>query len=126
MSKKSLVTIGLMVAVLSMIVAGSVFAQITPGTVPGPIVPGQGPTSVGGWVQVLVNVVKWIYTIIFIVAVLFILLAAFNFVTSKGDAAKTETAKKQLLYAVIGIAVALLSYGIVSLVQSSVTSGLAS
>jgi NAD/NADP transhydrogenase beta subunit len=70
------------------------------------------------------TVVKWIYTIIFIVAVLFILLAAFNFITSKGDQTKVQTAKKQLLYAVIGIAVALLSYGVVNLVQNSLQSGL--
>jgi len=31
---------------------------------------------------IFVNVIRWIYTIFFVVAVLFILLAAYNFVTS--------------------------------------------
>jgi ABC-type uncharacterized transport system permease subunit len=82
-----------------------------------------GPVTVSGWVTILVNIVQWFYTIIFIVAVLFILLAAFNFITSKGDPTKVTEAKKQLLYAVIGIAVALLSYGVVSLVQNSLSTG---
>ncbi len=123
MSKKSLITIGLMVAVLAFGIGIGAYA-INPGDIPGPIVNTVGPTSVSGWVDVLITVVRWIYTIIFIVAVLFILLAAFNFITSKGDATKTGTAKKQLLYAVIGIAVALLSYGVVTLVRTSLQSGL--
>ena len=80
-------------------------------------------TTIGGVVGVLIIVVKWVYTILFIVAVLFILLAAFNFITSKGDAEKVGTAKKQLLYAVVGIAVGLLAYAIVELVRGSLGSG---
>ncbi len=123
MSKKSLITIGLMVAVLALGIGTSAFA-VNPGDIPGPIVNTVGPTSISGWVDVLITIVRWIYTIIFIVAVLFILLAAFNFITSKGDAVKTGTAKKQLLYAVVGIAVALLAYGVVTLVRTSLQSGL--
>ncbi len=81
-------------------------------------------TTVGGLVGVLLTAVKWVYTILFIVAVLFILLAAFNFITSKGDAEKVGTAKKQLLYAVVGIAVGLLAFAIVELVQNSIGTGL--
>jgi uncharacterized membrane protein len=122
MSKKIFATIGLM-ALIAAAGMASVYA-IGPGEIPGPIVNTVGPTSVTGWVDVLITLVRWVYTIIFIVAVLFILLAAFNFITSKGDAVKTATAKNQLLYAVIGIAVALLSYGIVTLVRTSLQSGL--
>jgi uncharacterized membrane protein len=122
MSKKIFATVGLM-ALLAVTGMASVYA-IGPGEIPGPIVNTVGPTSVTGWVDVLITVVRWVYTIIFIVAVLFILLAAFNFITSKGDAVKTATAKNQLLYAVIGIAVALLSYGIITLVRTSLQSGL--
>jgi hypothetical protein len=121
MAKKIFATVGLMV--LALVIGTSVLA-VTPGTVPGPIVGAVGPTSVTGWVDILITAVRWVYTIIFIVAVLFILLAAFHFITSKGDAATTAKAKQELLYAVIGIAVALLSYGIVTLVQTSLQSGL--
>ncbi|MFA7202003.1 MAG: hypothetical protein WC099_03345 [Candidatus Paceibacterota bacterium] len=115
-----------MVLVLGIMFAPAVLA-IGPGSIPTPGDVGiqqQGPASVTGWVGVVLTVVKWFYTIIFIVAIAMILLSAFHFVTSKGDAAKTKTAKSELLYAIIGIAVALLSYGIVSFVQNSVTSQL--
>ena len=103
--------------------AAVVLAQVTPGQVPGAFVETTGPTTITGWVDVLITVVRWIYTLIFIVAVLFILLAAFNFITSKGDPEKVGTAKSQLLYAIIGIAVALLAYAVVTLVRNSLTSG---
>ena len=123
MSKKTLLIIGLTVALVTLGIAAGSYA-VSPGEIPWPIVNTVGPTSVSGWVDVLITVVQWVYTIIFIVAVLFILLAAFNFITSKGDAVKTGTAKKQLLYAVVGIAVALLAYGVVTLVRTSLQSGL--
>ena len=122
MSKKIFATIGLMS--VAFLLGGLAYA-VTPGTIPGPIVNTVGPTSVSGWVDVLIAVVRWIYTIIFVVAVLFILMAAYYFITSSGDPEKTKKAKQMLLYAVIGIAVALLSYGIVTLVQTSLQSGLA-
>lgn len=79
--------------------------------------------TVGGWVGILLTFVRWVYTAVFIVAVLFILMAAFNFITSKGDPGKVKTARSQLLYAIVGIAVALVSYTIVSLVENSLTGG---
>lgn len=116
-----------MLLILGGMALAPVALAIGPGSIPTPGDVGiqqQGPNSITGWVGVVLTVVKWFYTIIFIVAIAMILLAAFHFVTSKGDAAKTKTAKSELLYAIIGIAVALLSYGIVSFVQSSVSSQL--
>ena len=102
-------------------VTGVALAQ-TAGQFPGPIVDQYGPQDVATWVDVVITVVQWFYTIVFIVAVLFILLAAYNFITSGGDEEKTGTAKKQLMYAVIGVAVALLSYGIVTFIRNTVAS----
>ena len=100
---------------------GPAFAQvIIPGQTPAPFINQQGPSSVSGWVQVVLTVIKWFYSIIFIIAVFFILMAAFHFVTSKGDPAKTKTARSELMYAVVGIAVALLSYGIVAFIGNTV------
>lgn len=116
--KALLITSSLVFLVLASSVA---FAQIVPGNIPGPITQvGGGPVTIQGWVGVLLTVIRWIYTLVFILAVLFILLAAFNFVTSKGDPEKVKTAKNQIIYAAVGIAVALLSYAIVTLIQNSV------
>ena len=121
----SVVVYALVIGVLAINVVPAFAQVLIPGQTPPPIVTQQGPNSVGGWVQIVLTVIKWFYTIIFIVAVFFILLAAFHFVTSKGDPGKTKTARQELIYAIVGIAVALLSYGIVSFVQNSVSSQLA-
>lgn len=124
-NKTSIISLVIVFVLLAGIVPG-VFAQGTPGRLPGPIgepIGGQYK-NVSGLVGILIRVVEWFYTILFIVAVLFILLAAYNFITSKGDQEKVGTARKQLLYAVIGIAVGLVSYAIISLVQNTLVQGL--
>ena len=78
-------------------------------------------TSVGSLVDVLMNVIKWVYTVFFVVAVLFILLAAYNFIQGGSNPKAVETAKGQLKYAVIAIAVALVASGISVFIQHYLT-----
>lgn len=111
-------------AILAMLVVAPVVLAQQPGEIPGGFVEqADAPTTVGGWVDILITVVQWFYTIVFIIAVLFILLAAWNFITSKGDPEKTKTARSQLLYAVVGIAVALISYVIIYFVENALSTG---
>jgi len=114
------------VAFLGLLIATSVFAQAIPGQIPDVGIQGVGaPVSIGGAVGWLITIVRWFYTIIFIVAVFMILLSAFYFVTSGGDPDKSKKARQTLLFAVVGIVVALLAYGIVYFVQNSLAGGLA-
>ena len=76
-----------------------------------------GPTNVSGLVDVIRNVVKWVYVIFFIIAVLFILFAAFTYLTAGGDSGKVEKAKNQIIYAAVAIAVALLAVGVELIVK---------
>ena len=126
MKMKKIIALAALALLVIPFVAQPVFA-VEPGTVPAPgdigIQP-VGPASVGGAVTWIITIVRWFYTIIFILAVFFILLSAFYFITSGGDEEKTKKAKSTLLYAVIGIAVGLLSYGIVAFVQQSMNNGL--
>ncbi|MFH1347051.1 MAG: hypothetical protein ABIH10_02265 [Spirochaetota bacterium] len=89
-----------------------VFA-ISPGTIPGPEdygIDSSGlPSDTQDLLDVLGSVVKWVYTIFFIVAVLFIIFAAFNYLTGAGTPDKIKAAHSQLIYAAIAIAVALLA-----------------
>jgi hypothetical protein len=105
-----------------LLAAPAIVSAQNPGYLP-TVLPGgegeAGEVTIGGWVGVLITVVRWFYTIIFIVAVLFILLAAWNFITSKGDPNQAKLARTQLLYAVIGIAVALISYTIIFFVNNA-------
>jgi hypothetical protein len=89
------------------------------------IAPGAGPSvvqselnigdqsirSVSQLYLILLNIIRWVYTAFFIVAVLFILLAAYNFIQGGSNPEKVKTAKSQLKYAVIAIVVALVASG---------------
>jgi hypothetical protein len=73
--------------------------------------------SVTGIKDVLINVIKWVYTIFYVVTVLFILLAAFNYLQGGTNPEKVKTAKAQLKYAVIAIVIALVASGVTLLLQ---------
>jgi uncharacterized membrane protein len=62
-------------------------------------------------------ILKWVYTVAIIIGVIYILIAALKYVTAGGDAEKFKSAHKTLLYAVIGISVALLAWGIPSIIS---------
>lgn len=61
------------------------------------------------------SLTNWFFTIVLIVAVWFFIWAGFNFVTANGDTEKIGKARSQVLYGVIGVLVAALAKGIVSL-----------
>lgn len=69
--------------------------------------------GVGG---ILVFIIRGLFTIAGVLAVLYIILAGYQYITSAGDPAKAEKARNGVLYAVIGIVVIALSYAIVNAV----------
>ncbi len=77
-----------------------------------------GPSTVGGLVDIIRQIVRWVYIIFFIIAVLMIIMAAFTYLTAGGDAEKVNTAKNRLLYAAVAIAVALLAVGFEVIVRN--------
>lgn len=85
--------------------------------------PTQAPSSAlsqkgsAGLGDLLVKSGNWFFGIILGLAVIFILYAAYNFLISGGDEEKVGAARQYLTYAVIAIAVAVLSMGIVYLVR---------
>lgn len=88
----------------------------------------QSPiTTVGdqssGVIGLLVTSIKWMYTLFFVVAVAMILLAAYNFVRGGSNEKLVETAKKQLKWAVVAIAVALVATGVSLVVQDFLVTG---
>ncbi len=68
--------------------------------------------------EILSGIVKWTYTIFFIVAVFFILVAAFNFLFARGDPEKIKSARSQILWAVVAIAIALISIGAAQIIKT--------
>jgi len=65
---------------------------------------------------IIMNIAAWFYRIVLAVAVFFALVAAYYYLT--GNPKNVEKAHKQLFYVVIGVVVALISFGIEKLVSS--------
>jgi len=72
-------------------------------------------------IQILNNIVRYTYIIFFIVAVFFILVAAFTFLTAQADPEKIKNARSQILWAVVAIAIALLSVGASKIITSFIS-----
>lgn len=119
--KKILVKTTIILIVLLSFIVVEVFAQETE-----PIIKGEWKainqqiplTTLGQATTATTNIVVWIYTIFWILAVGFVIWAAFTFMTASGDETKIGEAKTRLTYAVIASAVALLSMGIDLIVKS--------
>lgn len=107
MSKLSLAaaTLGLMLPLVTL-------AQIQP--IPTPI------QSFQGLIDLMNRIANIIFTILMVVAVIFILMAAFNYLTAMGSNEKVGTAHRMILYSAVAIAVALLSKALPLVVRSIV------
>lgn len=92
---------------------------------------GKGVTAVGGGsgngqtdftksIQTIVNLMMFILGLI---AVIMIIIGGFRYVTSNGDAGATKTAKDTIMYAVIGLVVAILAFAIVNFIINTFATG---
>ncbi|MEK7634679.1 MAG: hypothetical protein AAB396_02255 [Patescibacteria group bacterium] len=70
---------------------------------------GAGITKIDQLLDILADILKYIYTIFFIVAVMFILFAAYTYLTAQDDPEKIKSATKQIMWASVAIVVALMS-----------------
>ena len=73
-------------------------------------------------INILNTAVTWTFTVFLIVAVIFIIIAAFRYLFSGGDPAGVKKATTAVVYAAVAIAVALLSIAIRFVVQQIVGS----
>jgi len=67
------------------------------------------------------KIVNWFSGFVLVVAVLFILVAAWTFLTAGGNPDNIAKARQMLIYALIGIAVAVLAWGMEPLIRSILT-----
>jgi len=68
--------------------------------------------------SLLETVRDWFFTIFLIVAVIFLIWAAFLYLTAAGDTEKVGKAKTALIYSIVAIGVALLAGSLTSLVAN--------
>jgi len=73
--------------------------------------------------QILDRIVDWLFTILLIIAVIWLILAAYYFVTAQGDPDRISKARNMVLYALIGVLVAFAARGLVLLIERIVGGG---
>jgi hypothetical protein len=76
-------------------------------------------TDVNGLIKTVIN---WLLAIAFSVAVLFLIIGGFWYITSAGNEETAEKGKNTAINAIIGIVIIILSWVIVNVVASLVTS----
>jgi ABC-type Fe3+ transport system permease subunit len=77
---------------------------------------GTDVNTVIGWVG---QITSWLLWAIGAVCVIFVIIGGVKYATSGGDAEKVKSAKNTLMYALIGLAIALLAAVIVSFVTNA-------
>ena len=78
-------------------------------------------TDAAGVMVTISKVANWVFTILIIAAVFVVLISAFTFVTGGGDPAQVTKARTMLIWAAVGIIVALLAKGFPLLIRNFVT-----
>ena len=73
--------------------------------------------------QILWNAVNWFFNFVIIFGIIFIIYAGYTYVTSGGDTGKTKKAMQILMYALIGIAIALLAKALINFVSEWIGAG---
>lgn len=81
-----------------------------------PEIPPPRPWTIESVFQFLNQAANWFFAFIIILAVVMILVAAFYYLTAGGDSKKVQNASKLLMYALVGVGVALLAKTLIYLV----------
>ena len=125
-----------LIILLSSFLTSEALAALVPGEnmAPGTLKPGTLPSSENlnlpspikessELIDVIARIVGWIYIIFFIIAVMYILFAAFNYLTGANDPEKIKTGRNQIIYAAIAIVIALLAVGARTIIEDFLGGG---
>lgn len=118
LSKAQIITTSAMVGLVTL----SLLANVAVGQLSNPQIPGVTAVSrvstVGGLVDTIRFVVRWVYIIFFVIAVLMIIFAAFTYLTAAGNEEKVKKARDMIIYAAVAVAVALLAVGFEQIIRT--------
>lgn len=98
---------------LSMVSIPAVFAQTS-----GILTPTCALNSAAGLGTCLTSIKVWIDGIFWVLAIIFLLYAAFLYLTAAGSEEKLEKAKHALIYAIIACVIAILAFAVQPFLQS--------
>ena len=82
------------------------------------VAPIEGDISIEGILSVGKTIANILIAVVAIVAVIFIVIGGLQYVVSGGDEERVKKARDQLIYGIVGLVVALLAFGVVSLANS--------
>ncbi len=74
--------------------------------------------SIDDILTIIENITSWMYRILLAIVVIFVLMAAFTYLTSSGNIDKIKKANNQLLYAAIAVVIAILSFSVSQIITS--------
>jgi hypothetical protein len=98
-------------SIVALVLPALAFAQsLPPPSAPTQVNVPQGQiNSLQGVLQMLCTVFAWAFYFLIVIAVIFVIVAAFKYLTAAGDPEKVKSAGATLLYAAIAIGIALLA-----------------
>ena len=67
----------------------------------------------------LQDITNWAFAILLAIAVIFLIIAGFQFIFAQGDPDKVKTARMMVLWSLVGVLVAILARGLVELVRQA-------
>ncbi|MBU1992239.1 MAG: hypothetical protein ABH856_02190 [Patescibacteria group bacterium] len=119
--KQFLLVAGLMVVGLLLVgyAPAALAAMIGAGDAPGNIVEATGGEASAR--SLIVNIINFFLFFLGLIATIMIIYGGVTYVTAGGEQEKIESAKKIIMYAVIGIIIVLLSFAIVNTILQSGT-----
>lgn len=74
-------------------------------------------TDIQGVLRIINTLINWIFTLLLIIAAVYIMLAAFSYLFSAGEAEKVAEAQNKLIYAAVAIGVGLIAKGVEFIVR---------
>jgi amino acid transporter len=84
---------------------------------PGLRCPGPGENTING---LIITVIGLLLSVAFGLAVLFLIIGGFRYITSAGNEESAEAGRKTVINAIIGIIIIVLSYVIINVVSNTV------
>jgi uncharacterized membrane protein len=120
--KKNLLT-GVAMLAVSAIVPFAALAQGALPPTPGGVVAPTVIASLGGVSGLLCTVVNWMFYFLIILAIIFVMIAAYGYLTAAGDPDKVKAASNRLIYAAVAVAVGILAKGVPFIVATLLITG---
>lgn len=112
-NKSRLMLAAALAAVVAVITPVKAFAAEDAQNLLNQITPSWAPTSLTGAIQVILSSVL---AIVLLIALVMLIIGGIRYTTSSGNADAVKGAKNQILYAIIGVVVVVLSFAVVQFI----------